>query len=218
MREQFSAMAFVLTAPILEAMQKHALALGLTRGTLPPEQFVHFMQQDSLYRVDRARALALAGAKMSREEDMELVLELARQTLLYEREMRRAFFKQYRIQPAEEKGPAGLACSAHLLARASLGTPAEGMAALLPRFWLYRETGTRMRKHAAPNGPYAKWIETYSSKEYSLLVTKAVDLADRLAGDAGEDERDRMFAAFVYASRLECGFWDESARAGSWSV
>lgn len=218
MREQYSAMAFVLTAPILEAMQKHVLALGLTRGTLLPEQFTYFMQQDNLYRVTRARALALAGAKMPREEDMELMLELSCQTLLIGQDIRRLFFKQYRIQPAEEKGPACMACSSHLLARASLGTPAEGMAALLPRFWLYREIGTRMRKHAAPNGPYAKWIESYSSKEYSLLVTKAVDLTDRLAGDAGEDERDRMFAAFVYASRLECGFWDESAHAASWSA
>lgn len=218
MREQFSSMASVLTAPILEAMQKHPLALGLAKGALLPEQFVHFIQQNSLYRLDCVKALALIGGKMALEEDVEQVLELARQTLLAGRELRRLYFKQYRIGPAEEKGPACLACTAHLLERASLGSPAEGMAALLPRFWLYHEVGARMRKHAAPNGPYAKWIESYSSKEYSLLVNSALALADRLADDAGEDERGRMFATFVNTSRLEYCFWDEAARVGSWSV
>ena len=218
MREQFSSMAYVLTAPIMEAMQKHPLVLGLAKGTLPPEQFIHFIRQSNLYRVDSVRALALVGARAPLEEDVDLMLELGREILRVGHELRRLYFKQYRVSPAEEKGPACLACAAHLLERASLGSPAEGMAALLPRFWLYRETGARMRKHAVPNGPYAKWIESYSSKEYSLLVNRAVALADRLADDAGEDERGRMFTAFVNTSRLEYCLWEEAVRTGSWSV
>ena len=218
MRELYSSMAFVLTAPIMEAMHKHPFSVGLARGTLLPEQFIHFMQQDSLYRVDCARALAMVGAKMRLEEDVEHLLELARQTLTAGRELRRFYFKQYRISPAEEKGPACLACASFLLERAAMGSPAEGMAVLLSRFWIYREAGARLRRHACANGPYAKWIESYSSKEYAALVHTAVTLADRLAEEVGEEERGRMFSGFVNASRLEFCLWDEASRMGSWSV
>ena len=216
MSERFSSMAFVLTAPIMEALHKHSFSLGLTRGVLPPEPFLYFVQQDSLYRLDCARALALVGAKMRREENLLFLLELARQTIASGQELCRLYFKQYRVGPAEAKGPACLAAGAHLIERATTGSAAEGLAALLAHFWMRQEAGERMRKRAVTAGPYAKWIESHSGKDVEALADKATVLADRLADDAGEVERDRMFESFVAASRLEFCFWDEASRLASW--
>lgn len=218
MRYDFSPLAFRTIDPIMKAIYHHDFTVELIDGILAREKFLYYMQQDSLYLVTFGRALALVGAKMTQPDDVALMLYFAEQGLLAERELHDFYFKEYQVTASDKKGPACFSYCAHLLERAALGTPAEGMAALLPCFWIYREVGNHIRKLADDDNPYFKWIESYSSDVYSITVDKAVALTDRLAAEAGEEERVRMLESFIASSRFEFCFWDDACRLKDWPV
>ena len=218
MKDRFSSLAFMTINPILQAIFSHPFNVELIDGILPREKFLYYMQQDSLYLVTFGRALALTGAKMRKADDVALGLYFAEQGLLAERELHEFYFKEFQVEPTEDKGPACFAYGTHLLERAALGSPAESMAALLPCFWIYREVGNNIRKLADSDNPYYKWIESYSSEVYSITVDKAVALTDHLAGEAGEEERQSMIEGFVASSRYEYYFWEDAYQMTSWPV
>ena len=90
---------------------------------------------------------------------------------------------------------------------------------MLPCFWIYREVGDELVKRASAGltgNPYAKWIETYSSEEFSTSVDKAIRLVDNAAAEANDVERAEMAQAFDYASRMEWAFWDAAWRLETW--
>lgn len=211
-------MVFMGIEPILQAIYSHPFTVELIDGTLPLHKFVFFMQQDSLYLVEYARALSLIAAKVVDERDLALGLRFAHEALMAERELHKLYFKVYKVPPPEGMAPACMAYANHLLAKCALGSVAVGMAALLPCFWIYREVGNHVRRLSDLDNPYFRWIESYSSEEYSTLVDKAVDLVDRLADDAGEEERNRMFEMVLVSSRYEYAFWDDAYNLRAWPL
>lgn len=218
MKYYFSSIATLSIDPIMQATCRHPFFVELEDGTLGQEKFVHYVQQGSLFLVAYARALALISAKLQNDSDTASLLHFANQGLLAARELHGFFFKELRIAREESKGPACQAYCSHLLERAALGSSAEGMAAALPCFWVYGQVGKHAAKHTVPNNPYAKWIHNYACEEYSQLVDKAVELTDRLAVDVGEEERRRMFEAFIISSRYAYCFWDDSYHLRTWPV
>lgn len=218
MKDRFASTAFKAVEPIMKAIYAHRFTVEFIDGTLPRDTFLYYMQQDSLYLVAFGRALSLVGAKMHRAEDVALMLHFAEQGLLAERELHEFYFKEYRVAPTDAKAPACFSYCAHLLERAALGSPAEGMAALLPCFWIYQEVGNHIRKTASPDNPYSKWIESYSNEAYATLVEKAVELTDRLALAASAEERQRMTEGFIASSRFEYAFWDDAYTLRVWPV
>lgn len=218
MRQKFSSMAFMLAAPIAEAVCSQDFFIDLAKGLLLPEEFVFFLQQDNLLRIDCAKALSMTGARLSGDKDSAFIMQLAHQTLTTDRELHRGYFKEYRAAPAEEKNYACFAATSHLLERAALGSPVESLAALLPWFWLQHDIGVRMGKHAVEGNPYARWVEAWSARECGAALTAVADLVDRLSEDVGEDQRAVLFAAFVNASRLAYCFFEDASQMRSWPV
>lgn len=218
MKNNFTSMAFLTIRPIMDAIYAHPFIVELIDGTLERGRFLYYLHQDSLYLVEYARALALAGTKMTAVEDFGLMLYFADQALVAERELHDYYFKEYNVAPVSDKGPACLAYTNHLLERAAVGSGAEGMAALLPCFWIYREAANHVRNMADVSNPYFKWIINYSDEAYSEVVNKAVDLTDRLAAHANEEEHERMFHAFITSSRYEYSFWDDSYTMRTWPL
>lgn len=216
--QPFSKAAFAAVDPIMQRIYSHPFNAELIQGTLPLDKFLYYMQQDSLYLIAYGRALAIAGAKLQEPEDIALGLYFAEQGMLAERELHDFYFHEYGLSPTNNAAPTCHAYTSHLLERAALGSPAEGMAALLPCFWIYREVGNYILAKAATPNPYAKWIESYSSEEYSLVVDKAVALTDKLALQAGEAERERMMQGFITSSRYEYLFWDAAYALQQWAV
>lgn len=216
MRTRFSSTAFRAIDFLMKGIYRHPFTVELIDGILPREKFLYYMQQDSLYLVDFGRALALVGAKMRKAEDVALLLYFAEQGLLAERELHEFYFREYQVTPMDKKGPGCFAYCSHLLERAALGSPAEAMAALLPCFWIYREVGNHIRKLADDDNPYFKWIESYSSAVYAIVVDKAMDLTDRLAEGASDEECQRMMDGFIASSRYEYLFWDDAYQLRTW--
>ncbi|NBV28776.1 hypothetical protein EBS02_07150 [bacterium] len=58
--------------------------------------------------------------------------------------------------------------------------------------------------------PYKKWIETYSGKEFSDSVERAISIFDEVALSASDEVRGLMLDAFYKSTALEWHFWNDS--------
>ena len=218
MKNRFTALAFMTVEPIRSGICRHPFIVELVDGILPGNKFAYALQQDSLRLTAFGRALALVGAKMHAHNDVALGLYLAEQGLLAEQELYEYYFKEFQITPVNIKGPACFGYTSHMLERAALGSPAEGMAALMPCFWIFREIGEHVRKLADRDNPYYKWIERYSGEVYGIVVDKACSLTDRLAADAGDEERQDMLKSFLASCRYEYGLKEDAYTLTAWPV
>lgn len=206
----------------IETVYQKILALPfnveLMKGTLQEEKFKFYIQQDSLYLVDYGKALAIMGSKAYHAEDTLQFLKFAQDAFLVERALHEAYFKDYNIQPAEEKSPACFLYTNFLLAEASLKNHEVGVAALLPCFWIYWKVGLHIYENAAQNNPYQNWIETYAGEDFTEATRKAIAMTDDLADKAGEKVRQQMKESFIWSSKLEYMFWESAYRLENWMI
>jgi thiaminase/transcriptional activator TenA len=212
--EPFSAQLRRAADPIWAAQHEHPFVRGVSDGTLPVEGFARYVRQDYVFLVDYARLLALGAARAPNLETMRRFADLAQAILGEEMELHRAFARELGISEvdleAETPAPVTRAYTDFLLRTATLGSFAELAAALLPCMWGYAEIGARLAERAEPPADprYVRWIETYAAPEFAELAAWCRGLVDRLAAEAGDDERERMRRAFLVCSEHELAFWD----------
>jgi len=202
---------------IYQAIIRHPFNEELAQGTLPSEKFAFYMQQDALYLSDFARALATMAGRAPDEEALLQFVRFAEGVAVVERALHTSYFHEFGIEtPTRQQSPSCFAYTNFLLATTACRSYQEGMAALLPCFWIYREVGHDIYKRAAPNNPYQKWIDTYAGQEFGEWVDRAIALTDRIADHASAMQKERMRDAFVSSSRLEWMFWDSAYRLEAW--
>lgn len=204
--------------PLLKTICEHPFNTALCNGTLPRDKFIYYMQQDSLYLIDYARALAMVGARFTAEKDVALLLDFAQGALIAERALHEHYFQLFDVTPLAIKGPACMMYTSFLVERAATANLGEAFAALLPCFWIYNEVGKHIVQKNVSSNPYDKWIEVYSGDEFTQAVEQATALTDRLAAEAGNVERDRMYDAFMISSKMEYCFWDDAEHCRVWPV
>ncbi len=218
MADSFSSKMFSMVKPILGNIYKHPFVKELCLGTLPRDKFVYYMQQDSLYLVDYARALAIVAAKAHGEKAISLGLAFAEGALIAERSLHAEYFASFAVEPAEEKMPACFMYTSHLLNITSLDSVGEGMAALLPCFWIYNEVGKYILSCNVQGNPYQKWIDTYAGTDFEHVTNDAINYTNSLAEQSSGNLRLRMEAAFVNSCKMEYYFWDDAYNMRSWGV
>jgi thiaminase/transcriptional activator TenA len=200
----------------------HPFIRGLTDGRLDREAFRFYIVQDALYLVEYARALSIAAARAPDAEGILLFARNAAGAIEVERALHEEFFRDFELSDEEVQAtrpaPTNLAYTSYLLAVAGGGSFAEGLAALLPCFWIYREVGSALLERGSPEPLYRRWIDTYGGEEYGAIVDDVIGLTDRVAAQAGDEERRRMREHFVQTSRYEWMFWDMGYRRESWPV
>lgn len=184
----------------------------LVKGTLKKKSFEIYMQQDSLYLIDFAKALAITATKSPNTEHFSQLLYLADGALIAERELHNYYFKEFNIKPANIKNNACLAYTNFLLASAYADSYEESLAALLPCFYIYREVGNSIKKQASSKNPYSMWIDTYSSKEFSDAVDTMLDIIQHAIQDITIDSKKsvRLLNLFKISTELELYFWNDS--------
>ncbi|MBI2872023.1 MAG: thiaminase II [Chloroflexi bacterium] len=202
----------------------HPFVTGIGDGTLPLERFRFYVRQDYVFLVQYSRVLALAVAKAPDLESMGKLAQLLHETLNTEMALHRGYCARLGIGEAEleatEAAPTTVAYTTFLLDVAARGTFGETVAALLPCQWGYCEIGERLASQGEPaDAPlYAEWVRMYSSAEFRQLADWARGLADRLAAQAGPDERRRMAEAYATSTRYEYMFWEMAYRLEQWPV
>jgi thiaminase/transcriptional activator TenA len=209
-------------APVFDRILAHPFVIGLTDGSLPRDAFGHYVVQDALYLVDYARALALVGAKAPDEEVISMFASHAHGALEVERSLHAWLLDGLGAGPdAVRTGsvtPTTLAYTSYLLRSCHQGSFAEGLAAVLPCYWIYAEVGARLLARSSPDPLYARWIGTYGGEEFGKIVADVLALVDRVGAGASPSEQAAMREHVVTTSRYEWMFWDASWRQETWPV
>ena len=212
----FSEEAWHNAADVYRRILAHPFNTGLAAGTLDRARFVHYMQQDWLYLIDFGRALALIAGRIGAEADVLTFVNFAYGAIAAERELHGHYFERFGVAAPAEKNPACFAYTHFLRSTAALEPLETAVAAVLPCFWIYREVGRHIAERASAQNPYQKWIDTYSDREFSDLVDRAIGVFDRLADAATAEARRAMDRAFRESTILEWHFWDDAYHRRSW--
>jgi thiaminase/transcriptional activator TenA len=200
----------------------HPFIAGLTDGSLPRDCFAYYVVQDAHYLVDYARALAVVGAKAPDEQTLAMFAGHARGAIEVERSLHTGLFFEMGITPEEVQAtpamPTTLAYTSYLLRSCHQGSFPEGLAAVLPCYWIYAEVGTALLARSSPDPLYARWIATYGGEEFGKIVAEVLAVVDRVGETASLAERAAMRERVTTTSRYEWMFWDAGWRRERWPV
>jgi len=198
----------------------HPFVVELYSGTLPIEKFRYYVIQDYNYLVTLCKCFSLIASKADYSLARRM-LELAHEEATIEMANYENLLEDLGITLAEaveaKPSPTNVGYMSFLLSTCALGSPLEGIVALLPCFWSYAEIASRHEDKLKNNSNevYVTWAKTYSSREYVALVEELKRLADEMAS---EKEFTKLAEIFTTASRYEYMFWDMAYRMESWPI
>jgi len=193
-----------------ESIKAHKFNQELTYGTLALDKFSYYIEQDCLYLEDFARSLALIASKIS-STYVRKFLNYAEGSLIAEQEVVHSFFeKKFEFTKSNEITPATLNYTSYLLRMCALEPVEVGIAAILPCFWVYREIGKNIAQYSNKDNPFAQWIVTYSSHEFSDAADEAVKIFDEYGQKASDDIKAKMINTFYNSVCLEWHFWNDA--------
>jgi thiaminase/transcriptional activator TenA len=217
----FSDHLLAVGEPIWEAQKRHPFVVELAEGTLDPDAFRHWVEQDYRYLLDYARTFAVAGARARDEATMAHLFEVAHTILDYEMDLHREFAADYGLTPADleavEKAPTCVAYTSYLLRTAHEGSLAETAAAIYPCGQGYLDVAEHMADLSDGDHQYTPFVEKYTSDEFREAVAWMREFVDDCA-DRYPGERDAMRDAFVTSARLEHAFWEMAYTRETWPV
>jgi thiaminase/transcriptional activator TenA len=221
-RDGWTGRLWAEAAGIYGAILEHPFLAGLTGGTLEPAAFAHYVVQDAHYLRDFARALAVVGSKAPTHTDTGMFARHAAGTVDVELALHASLLPQLGLDASAAAetpvAPTTQAYTSYLLAAAHGGSFAEGLAAVLPCYWIYAEVGAELVKRGSPDARYQRWIDTYAGDEYTAIVAEVLELADRIGTLLARDDEARARHHFVTTARYEWMFWDAAWRREAWPV
>lgn len=200
---------------------QHPFLKGLADGSLPRSRFQFYLVQDSHYLRAFAQALSVLAAKAPREEWAVTLHQHAVDALKTERQLHESVLRSFGVSPAAARqapmAPANYAYTNHLLANAYQQSFAEGLAAVLPCYWIYWEVGKELKQKGSKKTDYQRWIDLYSGEEYGKVVQQVLDMMEAEAARLQPDRRQALKEKFRTSARYEWMFWDMAWREEKWS-
>lgn len=207
---------------IYAAILRHPFVTGLTDGSLPEPAFAYYLAQDAHYLRDYARALAGVGAKAPTHEVTALFGRHAAETAEVELALHETLLPELGVDEATLAAvaisPTTTAYTSYLLAAVYGGSFAEGLAGVLPCYWIYQRVGEALVRHGSPDARYQLWIDTYAGEGFAAAVGEVLAIADQLGGELAAPDERAARRRFVTTCRYEWMFWDAAWRQEQWPV
>jgi thiaminase (transcriptional activator TenA) len=205
-------------------LHAHAFIRELAAGTLPPEKFRYYVEQNLQYLPEYARAIAYGAAKA---EDVETMRRFSTELVnILENEIpeNRELLDRVLELGAEDRGgavcmaPATVAYTGFLVSVAATSGPLEIMAAIVPCTWSYGEIASSLIAEGLVHDHpvYAEWIRFFGQPEYGDIVDAMKSHFEELAAAVDEATIRRLSALFAMSTRLERGFWDMAYGLEQW--
>ncbi|MDE6344794.1 MAG: TenA family protein [Muribaculaceae bacterium] len=212
--KKWSEEVWEVSLPIYEAILRLPFIKELADGTLDPEIFRRYIEQDNLYITEYSRVLAHIASRLGDIDDMDAFLKFAGDGVL----MEKALHSMYVSDGTKEMSPTCLFYTSLLKAQSMEPVEVEA-AAVLPCFWIYLAVGKYILSIAKlEDNPYADWIKVYSDPAFDAATEKAIAICDKLADASSDEVRIRMTDIYVKAARMEWRFWDAAYRPHPWEV
>ncbi len=211
-------------ASVWAGLHAHPFIRELAAGTLPPEKFRFYVEQNLQYLPEYARAIALGAAKADDVETMRRFSADLANILESEIPENRELLRRVLELGAEDRAgvacmaPATVAYTGFLVSLAATGGPLEIMAAIVPCTWSYGDIASsliaegQVRDHPV----YGEWIRFFGEPAYGEIVAGMKRDFETLAADADEATLARLSAIFTMSTRLERGFWDMAYGLEQW--
>ncbi|MBU9765166.1 thiaminase II [Mycobacterium sp. TNTM28] len=208
--------------PTFAAILAHPFLTGLTDGSLTEAAFTHYVAQDAHYLRDYARALAIVAAKAPTLADTAMFARHAAEVFDVELSLHNELLPELGIDPAELNAipiaPTTCAYTSYLLAAAHGGSFAEGLAAVLPCYWIYARVGAALAERGSPDRRYQLWIDSYGGAEFAATVAEVLELTDRVGPTLSASDEAAANGHFVVTTRYEWMFFDAAHRREQWPV
>ncbi len=222
MSERWSERLWAGAEPTYRAIIDHPFLHGLVTGGLDEARFRYYLAHDAHYLREYARALAVVGAKASTHALTGVFARHAAETVAVELALHEALLPQLGLDPAQLAGvavsPTTTAYTSYLLAVTHIGTFADGLAAVLPCYWIYQRVGAELIAQGSPDARYQRWIDTYAGEEFADTVAEVLAVTDLVGAGLGDADAARAARHFETTARYEWMFWDAAWRQESWPV
>ena len=208
--------------PIYAAILEHPFLAGLTDGTLDAAVFAEYVAQDVHYLRDYARALALVGAKAPNLAATSMFARHAAEVFDVELALHATLLPDLGLDPAAvgavPVSPTTRAYTSYLLATTYGGSFADGLAAILPCYWIYARVGAALLDRGSPDPRFQSWIDSYGGDEFAATVAEVLRLTDEIGLALTPADEEVARAHFVTTARYEWMFFDAAHRREGWPV
>jgi thiaminase/transcriptional activator TenA len=208
--------------PIFDAILAHPFITGLTDGSLDESAFAQYVAQDVHYLRDYARALALVGAKAPTLADTAMFARHAAEVFDVELALHSTLLPDLGLDAAAltevPPSPTTKAYTSYLLSTTYSGSFADGLAAILPCYWIYAEVGAALAERGSSDRRYQLWIDSYGGDEFAATVAQVLELTDRVGPTLTPGDESTARAHFTTTARYEWMFFDAAYRREGWPV
>lgn len=134
-------------APLIAVTEKHPFLVAMVDGTLSIDSFRYYVIQDALYLGDFADCLRRLADGADNAQDADRLRAFAKGAEEAEMELHNSFFKEWDISAeGVEQMPNTLLYTSYMKRIVATSCHAEGLAVLLPCFWVYMHVGSEMLK------------------------------------------------------------------------
>lgn len=207
--------------PVWRKTLGHPFLNALTDGSLPREKFRFYLEQDLLYLREFSRLLLELAAKAPHAGHARTLARHASEAIAEEAALHASILGLHAKQRQSGEfsfsmAPSNSAYVNHLRAAVGRGSFLEGMAAVLPCYWIYLDAGKMLAQKGSPVPEYQQWIRQYSGPDYEKSVSEAIAIFNAGSAGVSPEIRSRALAAFERSARYEWMFWDMAWRMEKW--
>ncbi|GAA1850181.1 TenA family protein [Brevibacterium marinum] len=217
--------------PILEQIEALPFLGQLADGSLDVKSFTNYIIQDGIYLTGYAKAMSFLAAGANDRDESRFWAGSAAEAITVEEEMHGELLADSRLAAVHEElissgsgfqaSPTTLGYVSFLVATAASRSYGEGVAGVLPCFWVYAHMGKVLVERAgqmSADHPYRTWVQTYDSPEFDESTRKAVQLLEQELENAPTEVAARMRDTFEQACVYELHFWASAHALQDWDA
>ena len=192
--------------PTYQKTLEHPFLIELADGTLSKERFESYLIEDMVYlKAYREVLLTLAG-KAPNEGWKQFLIKGSADCAKEVEHIHNTYFRgtKYNAKPPSKVNAAYIS---FLRETVKQGSFSEGLAAVLPCYWIYWEVGRTLKQRGSRNTIYQRWIDYYSDDAYAETVSTIRTMMNTAAkGQPSE----RLIQIFATGANHEYLFWDSA--------
>lgn len=201
---------------------EHPFLRELGEGTLDYGCFAHYLVQDDHYIESYTQCLAMLAGRAPDHPAMATLVSHAAEAVALESTLHAELLEAMQLSHLSRDEmaptPTTLAYADSLRASCAIDSFLEGLASVLPCYWIYAAVGHHLAQVTTPDPVFARWIENYSGGVYDQAVGEVLDLIDQLGERAGPAQVEHCIELYRRGARYEWMFWDAAYRRETWPV